>query len=163
MEEEYFKLLSVLDMLITFHRELIGVEREKLQLIINQDWRNLEREVDRSREILTNIESAETTRLDIIEKISGRRDLSLSDLEQTVPRQMREDLLESGSRLQVLVDRLKDVIRRSEQLLTSSLEVIDFTLSMFSGDGSNVKTYGVRGEEKKGLGRPTSLVFDVKA
>ncbi len=163
MEQEYFHLLTVLDLLIAFHRELVSVEQQKVNLIINQDWKELERQVAKSREILGNIESAEKTRLEIVEKIGGKTETTLSELSGSMPEGMREDLLKNGERLRALIADLRNLTHRSAQLLSSSLEVVDFTLSLFAGASSRGKTYGVNGEEKRDEGKHTSLVFDLKA
>jgi len=163
MKKEYFNLLTVLDLLIAFHRELISVEQDKINLIIKQDWKELEQQVQKSREILNNIQSAEKTRLSIVEKIGGKPELKISELSKSMPEGMKEDILASSRRLCSLITELKNLNERSALLLSSSLEVVEFTLSLFAGASSKTRTYGGNGEEKRDEGRHTSLVLDMKA
>jgi len=163
MKDDYITLLTVLDNLIISHRKLLEVEQNKIKLIINQDWETLEGQIEKSREILKRIRAHEKQRLDLIERIGGKRELSLSEILQSLPETRRDDLRKKGEKLQSIVMELKSLNRQIEQLLESSLEVINFTLSLFSGAGSSGKTYCGDGEEKKTDEKHTSLVFDLKA
>lgn len=163
MKQDYVQFLSAMETLVTLHRELLAVEQEKIIMIIDQNWKGLERQVEKSRDILKKIESAESSRIELIEKLGVQRESSLSEVSETLPAPIEADLQRHGKKLRSLLLELKDLVKRCEQLLESSLEVIDFTLSVFSGADANGKTYSDEGEEKKGDGGRTSLVFDLKA
>jgi flagellar biosynthesis/type III secretory pathway chaperone len=94
--------------------------------------------------------------------IGFSKDSSLSQISERLPEKIGEDLQQCGENLRSLMFQLKILNSRCEQLIGSSLEVIDFTLSMMSG-AVRGKTYKPDGEEKKGEGGNTALVFDLKA
>jgi len=162
MEKQYTELLAVLNSLVALHRDLMKVEQEKLSLIIDQDWKTLELRIDESKSILNKIEECERKRLSLIERIGGNRDLALSEILQGIPDDRRQVLKDRGEELQSVLLELKSLNGRSERLLDSSLEVINFTLSLFSGAGSSTKTYSGSGREEADSGKHTSLVFDLR-
>lgn len=160
--DEYIRLVSVLDDLISCHRALLGIEQEKQQLIISQDWNLLQEHVERSRKLLEKIEVGENARLDLVEKLGLERESTLSDIVHSAPRQAHHTLASRGEQLRELIYQLKALNRQSERLLQSSLEVVNFTLSLLAGSEQQGKTYGGNGEERKAEGKQTSLMFDLK-
>jgi flagellar biosynthesis/type III secretory pathway chaperone len=144
MKENYIELLTSMETLVNLHRELLTVEQQKIDMIINQNWEDLEGLVQ------------------LIELIGFSKDSSLSQISERLPEKIGEDLQQCGENLRSLMFQLKILNSRCEQLIGSSLEVIDFTLSMMSG-AVRGKTYKPDGEEKKGEGGNTALVFDLKA
>jgi len=163
MEKIVNKLLIVLEGLIAYHRELLSVEHEKLSSIINQDWQVLEQLVFRSRKILKDIETAEETRLDLVETICGNREGALADIGQSVSGKTGKHLQINAEKLRSLMREQKTLNQRIEALLQSSLEIVNFSISLFSGSGPGSRTYSGKGEEKAPDEKHTSLVFDVKA
>jgi flagellar biosynthesis/type III secretory pathway chaperone len=162
MKENYIELLTSMETLVNLHRELLTVEQQKIDMIINQNWEDLEGLVHKSKKILKGIEASEASRVKLIELIGFSKDSSLSQISERLPEKIGEDLQQCGENLRSLMFQLKILNSRCEQLIGSSLEVIDFTLSMMSG-AVRGKTYKPDGEEKKGEGGNTALVFDLKA
>jgi hypothetical protein len=163
VEQNHRKLALQLDELVTLHRELIAIEQEKITLVIDQNWLQLDEKVEKSGLILERIEETEGQRQETIGRIGGGVDMSLSDLVQLLPADIREELLGKGKTLRKLILKLKNLNLRCEQLISSSLEVLDFTLSLLAGTGSKSKIYSDGGEEQNGEGEQPSLVFDIKA
>jgi len=162
MEKEYMELIAVLEHLVVLHRDLLHVEQDKLALILDQNWKTLAERIDESKGILDAIEECEKKRLSAVERMGGSRDSALSELLRSIPEDERQVLKARGEELQSVVLELKSLNSRSRQLLDGSLEVINFTLSLFSGAGSGTKTYSGSGREEAGSGKHTSLVFDLK-
>jgi flagellar biosynthesis/type III secretory pathway chaperone len=162
MKEIYIKLLTSMETLVTLHRELLPLEQQKVDLIIDQNWEDLQRLVHKSKKILKGIEASEASRVKLIELIGCSKNSSLLQIAERLPEEIGEDLLKCGENLRSLLLQLKNLESRCEQLIGSSLEVIDFTLSMMSG-AVRGRTYKPDGEEKKGEGGHTALVFDLKA
>jgi len=160
MEKEYMELIAVLERLVVLHRDLLHMEQDKLALILDQNWKTLAERIDESKGILDAIEECEKKRLSVVERMGGSRDSALSELLQRIPEDQRRVLKTRGEELQSVVLELKSLNSRSRQLLDSSLEVINFTLSLFSGAGT--KTYSGSGREEADPGKHTSLVFDLK-
>jgi len=161
MEKEIKELLILLDILIAHHRELLSVEQKKMNAVINQNWYELEKLLNHSRLILKDIDKAEKIRLDLVEKITGFKETSLSQLKEKISTSNRKKLVKSGELLKKVMEEIKELNARVENLLQSSLEIIDFSISLFSGSDS--KTYSGTGREKKDEGKHTSLIFDIKA
>ncbi len=162
MKENYIKLLASMETLVNLHRELISVEQQKIDMIIDQNWGDLERLVNESEKVLKDIENSEMSRVKLIESLGCSKDTSLSQIAEHLPKEIGEDLLKCGENLRSLMLQLRILNSRCEQLIGSSLEVIDFTLSMMSG-AVRGKTYKPDGEEKKVEDGHTALVFDLKA
>ena len=164
--ETYAKLLSVMETLVSHHRELVALEQNKIKLIIDQDWEHLEAVVEKSTVVLKNIESAEKQRVEIVKTFDAKgADTTplLSELTEMLPPEFRADILQTGQTLRSTMLELKGLNRQSEQLIAGSLEVVDFTLSLLSGASSKGKTYSGDGEERSEGREHPSLVFDVKA
>ena len=163
MQETMNELISSLDRLIGLHRELLGVEQEKIAAIIDQDWAELERLLIRSREKLFEIVYAETQRMGIVERICGRGDATLSEVEKKASVAPGPELRNYGERLANLIAQQKSMNERIENLLKSSLEIVNFSLALFSGSEGGGKTYSQDGDEKGNGGKCSPLVFDIKA
>jgi len=156
-------LVSILDRHISLHRELIGLEREKISRILAQDWHGLEKRVNRSREVLHQIEQTEHRRVEILETTGCNYGSTLTEFAGSMPAECREELHTRRHTLHSLILELKTLNHRCEELISSSLEVVEFTLSLFTGQGYSGKTYSGEGEERANRHDHPSLVFDVKA
>jgi len=163
MEKNMRDLLMVLDVLIGQHKELLGIEQKKLTAIVNQDWKGLEEYLSHSRDILKKIENTEQVRLDTLERLCGRKDATLSDIKSSLTAGMHDELEKSSSRLIHLIKEQKVLNENIEKLLKSSLEIVDFSISLFSRMGAKGSTYSVNGKESPSGKKVSSFVFDVKA
>jgi uncharacterized protein YggU (UPF0235/DUF167 family) len=61
-----------------------------------------------------------------------------------------------------VVQNLKALNRQIATLLNTSLEVVNFSISLIQGHGADHKTYCMNGEEKKGQENNTSMVLDTR-
>jgi K+-sensing histidine kinase KdpD len=163
MDKEIKELIIVLDILISNHRELLTCEQSKLELIINQDWQGLTEQLDNSRQILKSIETAEKLRIDLLRKIGFDEETPMKNIVGVLSEEEKERIINGTQRLSSVIGELKTLNLQIQELLSSSLEVIDFSISLFQGTGSQKGTYSLNGEEKKGEERCTSLVLDTKA
>ena len=57
----------------------------------------------------------------------------------------------------------QELNQRIEHLLKDSLDIINFSVSLFSGAGPGGRTYSGAGEERPPDEKPASLVLDIKA
>jgi flagellar biosynthesis/type III secretory pathway chaperone len=166
MSDEYTRLAEVIDDLISSHTALLELEQEKQQLIVDQNWVDLQKRVERSRELLGHIEAGERTRREIIGALDLDPASTLTQVIAGIPagfggNQGRE-LAARGGQLRAVMGKLRELNRQSARMLGSSLDVIDFTLSLISGSRAQGKTYSGNGRESAAGGRKTSLVFDYK-
>ena len=136
MEQETTELVSLMERLVSLHQELIPLEEEKIGLIIDQNWAGLEEQVQKSGPILLSIEDTERRRMEIVGRLGGTSDQPLSEIASQLPVDTGSELQRSGRTLRTLLLELKNLNLQEEQLITSSLEVVEFTLSLFSGRGS---------------------------
>lgn len=162
MEKPLKELLIVLDILIANHRELISCEQKKLEMIIKQDWKGLQLQVDMSTQILQSIDTAERLRLDLIERIGFSKETPIKEVVNAFGDQDKEKIINSREKLVSTLQELKSLNKQIETLIESSLEIINFSLSLFQENGQASKTYSGNGEEKK-AGKCTPLVLDTKA
>lgn len=163
MQQTMHALITALENLLDLHGELLGVEQKKLRSIIAQDWRELETLLLESRKLLTTIELREKQRMEIVEHLCGRSDAPLSIVEKKLPESQQPRLRSCAQKLVKIISRQKLVSENAQNLLKSSLEIINFSISLFSGGDGEGKTYSVNGQENGTEGRYTSLVFDIKA
>jgi flagellar biosynthesis/type III secretory pathway chaperone len=163
MEKELKELLIVLDILIANHKELVSCEQNKLQLIIAQDWENLGEQLKRSEKILESIATAEKLRVDLLKQLGFGENTPVKDFIKGYPEPQKKQLLDSAQELTRVVQNLKALNRQIATLLNTSLEVVNFSISLFQGHGADHKTYCMNGEEKKGQENNTSLVLDTRA
>jgi hypothetical protein len=163
MEKELKELFIALDILVANHRELVSCEQNKLELIIAQDWEGLGEQLKRSEQVLESIKTAEKLRVDLMKRLGFDEKTPMSDIVRGYPGQQKKRLMDSAHELMTVVQNLKALNQQIATLLNTSLEVINFSISLFQGYGADHKTYCINGEEKKGQGRNTSLVLDTKA
>ena len=160
------ELLSVMERLNSRHTELVHLEEDKIRLIVEQNWEGLDEAVVKSRAVLNDIEEIEKKRVEIVQTLHGTATDNpppVSTLLHSIPEQYRDSLSQASDALRATMLELRELNRRSEQLLSGSLEVVDFTLSLLSGASSKGRTYSNDGEEKVEGREHPSLVFDVKA
>ena len=163
MEKELKELFIVLDILVANHRELVSCEQHKIELIIAQDWEGLGEQLKRSEQVLESIGTAEKLRVDLLKRLGVNENAPMRDIVKDYPEPKKKQLLDSAHELMTVVQNLKTLNQQIATLLNTSLEVINFSISLFQGSGADHKTYCINGEEKKGQGSNTSLVLDTKA
>lgn len=163
MQKTMKELVDVLDQLVQYHRDLLEVEQKKLSSIVDQDWEELEILLLKSRKILTNIETAEKRRMSIIQELCGKEDIRLSEVEKEISGDLAPRIRNCGNKLVELIQRQKSMNEKIERLLKSSLEIVNFSLSLFAGSGAQGRTYSGKGEEKGNGEKCSSFVFDIKA
>jgi flagellar biosynthesis/type III secretory pathway chaperone len=162
MEKTVKELLIVLEILIANHRELLSCEQSKLEMIIRQDWPGLGEALKRSEQILKSIETAERCRQKLLQDAGIDPGTPMKEVVETLSGEQKKKLLEGTEKLSEVLQSLKSLNGQIQELLSSSLEVINFSISLFQGAGAGSKTYCVTGEEKRGEERYTSLVLDTK-
>ena len=168
MEKTAPRLLEMIHRLIRHHELLIAIEKEKVSALVQQDWKGLERLVLHGRKVLKAIEETEAERLRLVEELGGNSSSTLTEIVHSLPpSELSEDecrqISRGGEMLRDLIAELEDWGRRAQALIQSSLEVVNFTLALFTGAEAGGKTYGVDGAEKNPEHGRTSLVFDAKA
>ncbi|KPJ87495.1 MAG: hypothetical protein AMS17_08320 [Spirochaetes bacterium DG_61] len=163
MQQTMNELMTALDRLVGLHTELLEVEQKKLSAIIDQDWVGLEQLLLKSRETLSEIGCVETQRMGIVERICEREDATLSDVEKKASGRVGRELRNYGERLANLIAQQKSMNERMENLLKSSLEIVNFSLALLSGSEAEGKTYAKDGQESGNEEKCTPLVFDIKA
>ena len=163
MQKTIEELLEVLDVLTAHHEELLNIEKKKLSSIIDQDWKKLDFLLEQSKQILRKIENAESVRLSIVEKLCGSKDTMISEIEKTIPLDVGQELKKSSRNLISLIEEQKILNANIEKLLKSSLEIVNFSMSLVSGMGAKGQTYSGSGKERGSGEKHTSFVFDIEA
>ena len=163
MERKTKELLDVMDILVELHKNLIVTEEEKIEAIINQDWKEVETLLKESESILSEIDRTEKLREDVIKKMGYDLNIPISKLSDSLPEDVYDNLNSSKEKLIAAIDRLKSVNNKTKALLEDSLEIINFTLGLISNGNKSTKTYGVSGEEVTESKTTSSFVLDFKA
>jgi flagellar biosynthesis/type III secretory pathway chaperone len=156
-------LIDIIDKLIHHHEELLAIEQEKVRSVVDQDWKGLERLVAHGKKVLKAIEDVEKARRKLLKDLGPGEDAALSEVAGLLPKDDGRSVLEHGGRLRGLIEELRELAKRSEGLIQSSLEVVNFSISLFSGATTGGKTYLDNGTERNIGEKHTSLVFDAKA
>ena len=163
MESKAKELVTILEKLISQHRELLNVEQKKLHSIINQDQQGLENLVSQSKKILKDIEHSEKTRLVVVEELCGTEKATITEIGEKLSEKKNSELSARAVSLRTLMLEQKELNQRIEYLLKDSLDIINFSVSLFSGAGPGGRTYSGAGEERSPDEKPASLVLDIKA
>ena len=163
MQKTTGELLEMLDVLVAHHKELLNIEKKKLSSIVDQDWKGLEILLEKSKQVLKKIENAEIVRLDLVEKLCGRKEATISEIENTVPSDAGQELKKSSRNLISVIDEQKNLNENIEKLLNSSLEIVNFSISLISSMGAKGQTYSGSGREQGSGEKHTSFVFDIEA
>jgi len=162
MEKQAEELSILLDILVSHHKELLSLEKKKLQSIMSQDWVELSEYIKKSKDILSSINNVEKRRMEVVKSITGNGETPFANVLKKVPKKYREKIKESREELRSIVKEIKLLNKNIEDLIESSLEVVNFSLSMFSNGGSRGKSYTGNGHESNITSKDTSLVFDLK-
>jgi hypothetical protein len=168
MERTASGLVEMIHRLIRHHEVLIAIETEKVSALVQQDWKGLERLVQHGRKVLTAIEQTEAERVRLVQELGGTAESTLTEIVGTLPPSVLTEeegrlVTRSGERLRGLIAELEEWGMRAQALIQSSLEVVNFSIALFSGATAGGRTYGVDGAEKNLGESHTSLVFDIKA
>ena len=163
MESKTRELVTVLEELITRHRALLNVEQKKLRSIINQDLKELDSLISQSKKILKDIETSEKARLVAVEELCGTDKATITEIGHKLSEKRNAELTSRAGSLTSLMLEQKELNQRIEYLLKDSMDIINFSVSVFSGASPYGKTYSVAGEERLSEAKPASLVLDIKA
>ena len=163
MEKKVRELLEIMDILIESHKKLIVIEEEKIEAIINQDWKSVENLLRESESILSDIDKTEQLREALMKRMGYGLDTPISQLSDSVSEDIYGDLKSSRKNLIAAINRLKSVNNKTKSLLEDSLEIINFTMGLISNGNGSTKTYGISGQEVTEDKNTSSFVLDFKA
>jgi len=163
MESKTGKLVTILEELIALHRALLNVEQKKLHSVINQDLQELDSLILQSKKILKDIEISEKARLVIVEELCGTDRATITEIGHKLSEKRNAELTSRAGSLKSLMLEQKELNGRIAYLLKDSLDIINFSVSIFSGAGPQGRTYSVAGEEKSHEEKPVPMVLDIKA
>jgi hypothetical protein len=163
MESKTRELITILEELITQHRALLNVEQKKLHSIINQDLQKIDSLVLQSKKILKDIEKSEKKRLVIVKELCGTDKATITEIGHKLSKKRDAELTSRAESLKSLMLEQKELNQRIEYLLKDSLDIINFSVSLFSGSGPHGRTYSGAGEERSPDEKPASMVLDIKA
>lgn len=163
MDKPLLKLVANLDSQVKKHKILLNVLKKKLNAIVAQDWEKLQVYVERSNPILEQIRRLEEDRVRIVWSITGDGKTRISELTSGMKADERKALQEKADELTEIVGEVKSAIFQISTLLETSLEVIDYTVSLLSGNGISGSLYGTGGREKKSAENNYPLLLNIKA
>ena len=163
MESKTRELITILEKLIMHHRALLTVEQKKVHSIINQDMQELDSLILQSRKILKDIETSEKARRVIVKELCGTDKATITEIGYGLSEAKNTELSLRANSLKSLMLEQKELNQSIEYLLKDSLDIINLSVSIFSGADPYGKTYSVAGEERSIVDKPASMILDIKA
>lgn len=163
MEKRLGKLISNLDLQIRKHKSLSSMLSKKLYAAVSQDWKKLQELVEESNPLLAQIRSLEDERVKIVNEIAGDGSISISQLVSMFETDKNDILVRKANELSRIVKEIESLVVQIDTLLKVSLEVIDYTVALLSGNGSSGVLYGTGGREEKSERNIYPLVLNIKA
>ncbi len=131
MLEKYVKeLLNVLEEMLSVQQELLETARSKTTAMVNKDVEKMEELIEKEGNLLEKIESLESRRRNIIEKIASETSipvekLTISKIVRIVPVELAFSLKEKSESLLEVLDSLNRINTLNEKLAKDILEYID--------------------------------------
>lgn len=161
-------LLDILRQLVDAHRELIAIGEQKKEAIIHNQIDQVSEQVNRETRIIRQMAELEKQRLEatmnflISRGYSPNPQVTLSNLIQLVFKAAdKQALYDVRDQLIEATGKLKQIQQVNQDLLTQSLEYIEFSLNMITGYGEEDATYSHPSQRPNQSQRPG--FFDTRA
>lgn len=130
-------LISVLQDEAEAYEKLLELSMKKTPIIVNGDLEGLQKITDEEQDVVADINHLEVKREDVTKDIANVLNRDVAKLKLTDIIQMLAQRPAEQKQLAAAHDRLKDVVRRMEQvneqnkgLIQQSLEMVEFDLNL---------------------------------
>ena len=136
-------------------RELEAVLREQRDVLSRRDVPGILESINRQEECLNRVQAIETSRSDLMERISGRLGvepggMTLKKLAESVDPETGAELRSMGEAIRATLDDIGRVNRHNRRIIKNSLAFIREMLGAVTGKGPEKSTYGSSGDMHTG-------------
>lgn len=158
------KLLCILEKEAQLYSEFLELSRQKTEVIINGDVKELENITKREQALIDNVGELEETREQVVSEIAcaigaETSSLTISTIIDSLDKLWAEKLKKARNSILYTIDEIRQINLQNKILIDTSLEYIDFSLNLMSSASSKGVKYSKDGKE--GNDEKRSL-FDVK-
>ena len=140
-------LIEVLDQECTMYEKLLGLSSQKTTVIVQGDLKALAEITDEEQYVIGNIQSLEKKRMEAMKDIANvlNKDvnsLKLTDLIEVLEKRPvdRKNLAEQRDRLVGVAGNVRRVNGQNQELLLSSLEMVQFEMNIIQASKSAPQT-----------------------
>jgi flagellar biosynthesis/type III secretory pathway chaperone len=130
VQENLTCLIDLLTRQAEIYEELLSLADEKKSMILQNDLEALRQATSRENELIGGFLKTETNRMALIEKITGEKEISLSDFIERYTPSEKNSLQRLKQRIHATIDALRPVNARNKVMLDHSLEYIAFTMNI---------------------------------
>jgi len=130
-------LIDTLDQECKLYEQLLGLSSKKTPIIVSGDLNALANITDEEQSVVAKIQATELARQDVMRNIAGvlNKDvntLKLTELIQLMSKRPAEKqtLAKQRDRLKLVADNVRRVNDQNQQLLKSSLEMVQFEMNI---------------------------------
>lgn len=163
MEKNFADLLEVMRKESDIYEELLGIEKDKKQVIIDNDVKALEAITAKEQGFVKAIVNLESLRAEVIDGFCKLRGISVIKTIDDIMAQLEEGkaaLVEAEKqRLSAIINELIEVNNLNTSLLEDSIDYINYTMDLLTSTEEGDNTYD-RGLADKKTGAKS--LFDAK-
>lgn len=130
-------LISVLEQECTEYEELLGLSMKKTPVIVAGDLQALQQITDEEQTVVSRINHLERQRTEVIKDIANVTNRDVTNLKLVNLIQMLESRPQESGKLATVHDRLKTVVGnmkrvndQNKELITHSLEMVEFDMNL---------------------------------
>lgn len=163
MEKNFADLLEVMRKESDIYEELLGIEKDKKQVIIDNDVKALEAITAKEQGFVKAIVNLESLRAEVIDGFCKLRGISVIKTIDDIMAQLEEGkaaLVEAEKqRLSAIINELIEVNNLNTSLLEDSIDYINYTMDLLTSTEEGDNTYD-RGLADRKTGAKS--LFDAK-
>lgn len=165
MQKNIRELLSILDQIIRVYEDILGLAKEKTDLVVAGKVAELENLVKLEQSLVIQVGRLEQQREETVGKMAealemDKKDFTLSNIMSLLDHEQQKQIKEYGQKLIQTLEQLKATNDLNSKLIKHALEYIDFSLNLITTSPIPDNTYEDKGSTR-GMGGARNL-FDVK-
>ena len=139
-------LVNVLKQEAAIYEELLAMSKDKTDVIVKGKIQELEQMVKSEQEYILKLSGFESQREALVDRLSDIKDtkaeeLTISAITQMFAGKEAEELLNVQQKLMETIKSLSETNELNEKLIQSSLEYINFTISLMTTAGDDDNSY----------------------
>lgn len=139
-------LVNVLKQEAAIYEELLAMSKDKTDVIVKGKIQELEQMVKSEQEYILRLSGFESEREALVDRLSDIKDtkaeeLTISAITQMFAGKEAEELLNVQQKLMETIKSLSETNELNEKLIQSSLEYINFTISLMTTAGDDDNSY----------------------
>lgn len=157
-------LLVILDDEYKIYEEILGVSKQKTQIIVEGKVSELDQMVKVEQALVMQISKIEKKRADLFDKLSQHTNLdknnwNITELKKIATPEQQTRLQKYQEGMIGMVSELNHFNQLNSKLISNSLDFIEFSLNMISTADIASNNYGNKGDT---LDKEKKNLFDVK-